>query len=53
MPLLLPPHRCKQEGLVDLQLLDQAECLGLGQMDNSAIIQALEQGVQGKVELTK
>jgi len=36
-----------------LQLLDQGERQGLGGMDNSAIIQALEQGVRGEVELTK
>lgn len=36
-----------------LQLLDQAECLGFGDLDNSAIIQALELGVRSEVELAK
>ncbi|MCA9231000.1 MAG: NAD(P)-dependent oxidoreductase [Planctomycetales bacterium] len=36
-----------------LQLLGQAENLGLGDLDNSAIIQALEQGARSEVELTK
>ncbi len=36
-----------------LQLLDRAERMGLGEMDNCVIIQALEQSVRGEAELTK
>ena len=36
-----------------LQLLDQAESLGFGEMDNCAIIQALEQESRNNVELAK
>ena len=35
-----------------LQLLDQAEAAGLGELDNSVIIQAIEQRVKNGVEMT-
>jgi len=36
-----------------LQLLEHAESLGFGDMDNSAIIQAVEQGTRDSLELVK
>lgn len=36
-----------------LQLLEQAESLGFGEMDNSAIIQALEQESRSEIEVMK